>query len=294
MPVSLSSIYRISEFRKALPKIDKIHGEIKRILANKTPTLLTKTEQKQISKLLEELRQIITDTFKIEVVNIIIVESKAPNAMVAYDKFLIPFSNQALIVYIDKLFHILSPKELTAVLLHEIGHTYYWFPVFLRTLLHYSNIATLIVAPFLHLGLSIALFVISWLLSLKFSRIAEEYADRFVAELGYHKYLISAFDKFQKYAPELLRKAYITAHTDESDNNEESKQKEEKNALIEFFKIILSTHPRFEDRICNIVHYTYEIAREKYGNNPKVLKKIKEQLKEILKKHNLQDQCPLK
>jgi len=290
MPVSLSSIYKFKEFRKALPEIDKIHGEIKQILQNKTPTILTDNERKHISKLLERLKQIITDTFNIEIVNIVIIESKSPNAMVAYDKFLIPFSNQAIIAYIDKLFHILAPKELTAVLLHEIGHTYYWFPAFLRALMQFSSVAVFLLVPILQLG-TVALYIISWLLSLKFSRLAEEYADRFITELGYHKYLISAFDKLQKYAPELIKKSYITAHTDNSED-EETNQKE-KNALIEFLKTIFSTHPRTEDRICNIVRYTYEIAREKYKNNPKALKEIKSQLKKILKKHNLDNDCPL-
>ena len=289
MAFSLSSIYRFNEIRKAIPEIDKIHKNIKDILGNRTISQLSSREQKLIQKELQKLKDIITDTFKINVADIRIVESTAPNAMVVNVKFIIPFLDNAYIVYLDKIIHMLNSKELTAVLLHEIGHTYYWLPIFLANITMISkwgNILTLII---FHMGIPFY-FIIAWLLALKFTRIAEEYADKFVVELGYHKYLISALYKLETQAPELIKRQYISTIPPENNQQEDKK---DRNSILEFIKGIFSTHPKIHERICYIVQYTYDIAREKYKDNPKALTEIKKQLNKILEKYNLKDECKL-
>jgi len=289
MVVSLSSIYRFNEIRKAIPEIDKIHKNIKDILNNKTISQLSVREQKLIQKELQRLKDIITETFKINVADIRIVESTTPNAMVINVKFIIPFLDNAHIIYLDKLIHMLNSKELTAVLLHEIGHTYYWFPIFLANLTIFSSWGNIISAIIFHIGMPFY-FIIAWLLALKFTRVAEEYADRFVVEVGYHKYLISALHKLKTRAPELIRRQYISTLPSE-DNQQEDKK--DKNSILEFIKGIFSTHPNVNERICYIVQYTYDIAREKYKDNPKALTEIKKQLEKILEKYNLKNECKL-
>ena len=298
-----NSLRYILENKHKLKQLDEYHRQIKEILQNKQLEELTTEEKNQISKILNKIARLIEDIFRINVKEITIQSSQIPNAFVRDIKFVLPISPHACeIYYLDKIIKLLTPKEITAVLLHEIGHTYYWFFVFLSFSTYAGGlIATFITALTLSttllIGSSIAALgvLLSYSLSSRFNILAEYYADKFTTILGYGKYLISALEKVTNYSLDyFLYSSYIRINMPSKKDIEKYKEKlknEEKSLLRTLINLFIASHPSRKDRYCKILRYMYQQAL-KMKSKKQSQTAIKE-IKRLLKRYKLENECKL-
>jgi len=163
------------------------------------------------------------------------------------------------IIYGTEFVKLLTPTELTAVLLHEIGHVCYDLKGIWKFLNNISsNIAPIfLIIPFY--------FIIHSLVSLAytFTSYQKEYlADSFAVDYGYGDELISALYKFNKNikSPPVTKPVpFITRF---------------KNFLTWFFNFGQKQHPETRDRICNMIKQMEEKYNDDY-NIKSILRKYK-------------------
>lgn len=172
------------------------------------------------------------------------------------------------VVYGDKMIDAMRPRELTAILLHEIGHVYQHtstlgqvVPRVVNTVSKLTHLMSYIVtvssggaaAP-VTIPLSIATFALSR--TLTFGEHARELdADDYAAKHGYADEMAKAFYKFNKSG---------------------DMERQPTNWLAKIGKFIrnsfsLSSHPSNPDRICNMINKMKTDYKKKY---PKLSKEI--------------------
>ena len=304
----------LNNIKQYLPKIDKIHAEIKKILNNRRISNLSDSEKLKLHNQLIKLKNTLNKAFtklngRIE--EIYIIDSFQPNAFTYSEKFeaitgifISDKDNRIYIYYFDQIINILEPKELTAVLLHEIGHTYYWLWSYLSQTI--SSIFFLASFGTLTAGLilfSNSLIFISTLLALAsllrypYYHIAEYYADKFTTDLGYGEYQTSALIKLEKYYEHIHSVIYTSTTSKGTDiktilknkNLPPEKNKSLLSILLNFLTTLFSSRPNTKDRICKIYQHIYELIKndDKVKNNPELLNKIKEQIIKKLKSYNI-------
>ena len=170
----------------------------------------------------------------------------------------------------EKMYDRFRPKELTAVLLHEIGHVYQHTSALTQVMPRmvnqisqatnwYSNWLTLFSmgtsAP-VTIPLSIATFALSR--SLTFAEHNHELdADDFAAKHGYADEIAKAFYKFNKHSKDHLK----------------AKPKNWLERIYKFLRNItnLESHPDTPDRICNLINKMKTDYKKQY---PKLSKEI--------------------
>jgi hypothetical protein len=163
------------------------------------------------------------------------------------------------IIYGIEFVKLLTPTELTAVLLHEIGHVCYDLKGIWKFLNTVSSHITpiLVVIPFYLIIQSLAS------LAYTFTSYQKEYlADSFAVDYGYGDELISALYKFNKNikSPPVTKPVpFITRF---------------KNFLVWFFNIGHRQHPETRDRICKMIKQMEEKYNDDY-NVKSILKKYK-------------------
>ena len=149
--------------------------------------------------------------------------------------------------YVTKgLLDLLTTREVVAVLLHEVGHTFYsgkpLFQQLLSTIRRLLYLGTMITAAVTHLPI-FALLLSTLTLSLQLevgvgllSRLSEKDADKFVVELGYGPELATALQKLSVYA-----------------KFQEGKKTGFFSKVWDKIKQIFDTHPNNAERICHVL-----------------------------------------
>jgi hypothetical protein len=154
----------------------------------------------------------------------------------------------------DKMYDNFTDKELTAVILHELGHIYQHTSTMGQVLPKILKIATSSIIP---LGpLLIITFAISRTLTFK-EHISELDADDYAAKYGYADEMAKVITKFNKISSGSLEK------------NPSTWLGKILNVIRKFFTY--STHPTDPDRICSLINRMKNDYKEKY---PKLSKEI--------------------
>lgn len=184
-----------------------------------------------------------TDSFVKDFFNFIVDETKNKELMA---KEASKGISKAYIIFGDKFIEELSAKELTAILLHELGHVYSHtslFPFYLQRVfklfIGVGLIKIVLTSIFAMTGISIIISIIMFLTSrtLTFLEHRSEYnSDNFAAKYGYGDEMIKVLNKLRKY---------------------EISEERKKIFLIKFVEFIEelffpSQHPESKDRICDI------------------------------------------
>lgn len=146
------------------------------------------------------------------------------------------------------LFSTLNNRELTSVILHELGHVYAHTSnlprIFLRLIKFISvqQLSSSILTTILH-GLSVfsSLIILSFVVSrtIMFTEHLEEYnCDQFAVKYGYGEEIFRSINKFRKIETEYKdKKLWIFKII---------------NTILNF--LIPSSHPESKDRLCNIIN----------------------------------------
>lgn len=146
----------------------------------------------------------------------------------------------------QKMLEMCHYREMTAILLHEIGHTFAHtasFPTLLERILKpLSQTASIgiVMTPLITspVGIAILLASITMTRTVSFLEHKGEYdADNFAAKYGYGKEMVTVLDKFRTMNKDHIKKNFLMK-------------------MIEYLKNFFfpSTHPSDSNRICKLVN----------------------------------------
>ena len=277
---------RIDEITKIMEQVRYFYVEDK-----------TKHRDK-IKLLLKQCSEKIKTIFNMKKVSIKIIRDKLPNAFT----ILYPSENyenvkvlnnkpnieiKVNIVLTSKLIEILRPEEVTAVILHEIGHHFYYKEKFYSYYMYISAaltrllaIGTVLVGTATIITItSVILFNILLLGSAIYSRKGEYLADKFVTEVSpkYGEYLTIALEKITSYVPKSNRRS----------RNDKKFASKMLRYVIEILKLLkniatypLRSHPSPEKRICNVLETIF-------SEYPEYKLALKDELKRYLETCNI-------
>jgi len=156
----------------------------------------------------------------------------------------------------EKIISIATPRELTALFLHEIGHLVNHIGMFVSVVqksMLLTKFILFVVNLFIGAIYLIPIMIIVTRTLFWTSHVGEYNADKFVVEYGYGDEFISLFHKFEKHFTVDSETTIVKV-------------------LIRIYSFIVgSTHPKNEERIRKIA----DIMKNEYSDKYKLNKKIK-------------------
>jgi len=179
------------------------------------------------------------------------------------------YINSVYIYFGRSMISLLTSKELTAVILHEIGHSFYNTSKlsFIIPRLFKRVLAGISMKLLLFPGTSIIIFSLLILMTPLsiYEHIAEYNADSFAVKYGYGDEIISALNKIEGLNPE-------------KNNNHNKVVKLLKKFFKYLYSLTLGSHPLTENRVCDIYKKMVDDYSELY---PKISKQVRTLYKQL-------------